>query len=417
MTPKPVEQPRGGETPGRPVEIHPLVDTSGSRQILNNKPDTLPIPSTLEHFPSKKQTAPESFRLDFFGWECDFPKFSGFKVPILKAISNIGISDFYQELTDQTDFEGYVEQISGMAGRQNLNGWATLLLVETLTSKFELPTNQQILFSWILLKKLGYRARVGYRDDHVFLLVSVDSKVYFTPSIKSGELVYIIRTYPGQSFPKDRLFSYPDSPNQAPANTLSLRIESLPILGKSLITRKLYYNGDTIQVPVNRDLVNFYGSYPNCELTVQSNTPLSQGVARNLETYLVPKMSAMNDLEKVNLLLRFVQYGLEYKTDQQQFGREDWLFPEETLFYPFSDCDDRACFLAQLVKQFLGLPSVGLSYSDHVSVAIAMDGIEVGYYIPLNGKKFWVCDPSLIGGRCGDIMKEYREVQPEVIFW
>ena len=52
----------------------------------------------------------------------------------------------------------------------------------------------------------------------------------------------------------------------------------------------------------------------------------------------------------VNRLLRFVQTAFEYKTDEDQFNTENYLFPLETLHYPYSDCEDRSA-LCQIVAK------------------------------------------------------------------
>ena len=42
-----------------------------------------------------------------------------------------------------------------------------------------------------------------------------------------------------------------------------------------------------------------------------------------------------------NILLSFVQQAFDYKTDQDAYGAEKYMFADELLFYPFADCEGR----------------------------------------------------------------------------
>ena len=115
--------------------------------------------------------------------------------------------------------------------------------------------------------------------------------------------------------------------------------------------------------------------------------------------------------------MEFVQFAIAYQSDNQQFGQENYLFPEETLYYPFADCDDRVSLMVQLINRYTGLPSIGLSYPDHISMAIAFKNSLNGAFVSLSGRKYWVCDPTYLGSTCGMVMPAYKNVSPEIIVW
>ena len=73
-----------------------------------------------------------------------------------------------------------------------------------------------------------------------------------------------------------------------------------------------------------------------------------------------------------------MQTAFAYRTDQDQFSREKWMLPEETLFYPYSDCDDRAVLFAWLVRELLELPVIGIQWPGHMAVAVAFDSPASG---------------------------------------
>lgn len=83
----------------------------------------------------------------------------------------------------------------------------------------------------------------------------------------------------------------------------------------------------------------------------------------------------IGDNDDISLLLpsKHVVYGAPYikvLTRKDQFGREKYFFAEETLFYPLSDCEDRAIFFAILIRNLLGLDVIGLDYPGHIATAV-----------------------------------------------
>jgi hypothetical protein len=123
----------------------------------------------------------------------------------------------------------------------------------------------------------------------------------------------------------------------------------------------------------------------------------------------------MDEQRAVNFLLRFVQTSLKYKTDERQFGKENYLFPEETLHYPYSDCEDRAVLFAWLVQTLLGLDVVGLNFPGHVATAVKFNGRVSGDAITYKGNRYIVSDPTYINASAGMTMPDYKNIKPGVI--
>ncbi len=134
----------------------------------------------------------------------------------------------------------------------------------------------------------------------------------------------------------------------------------------------------------------------------------------SLVEQLKPILTGKTKSEALNILLRFVQTAFEYKTDQQQFGKEKCLFAEETLYYPYCDCEDRSIIFAYLVKKLLGLEVIGLDYPGHIATAVKIDNVP-GDYVTVNGKKYLICDPTYINANIGMSMPRYKNVKPEIV--
>jgi hypothetical protein len=110
-----------------------------------------------------------------------------------------------------------------------------------------------------------------------------------------------------------------------------------------------------------------------------------------------------------------VQKSFAYKTDDDQFGHEKYMLADETVFYPYSDCEDRAFFFAYLVKKLVGLDVIGLDYPGHVATAVNFSIDLPGDSVIRNGKKYLVCDPTYINANLGMAMPQFKSVKPDII--
>jgi hypothetical protein len=126
----------------------------------------------------------------------------------------------------------------------------------------------------------------------------------------------------------------------------------------------------------------------------------------------------MNGLEKreiIDLLLDFSQKFTSYATDQDQFGRERYLFAEESLFYPSNDCEDRTILLASLVERYTGLKSIALDFPGHVNLAVNIPGETIGNFINFRGERFLICDPTYINAKSGMLAQQYKSERVKII--
>ena len=83
-------------------------------------------------------------------------------------------------------------------------------------------------------------------------------------------------------------------------------------------------------------------------------------------------------------MIDFVQRAFQYKVDDEQFGEERTLFANETLYYPYSDCEDRSLLYATLVRDLLGLDVVLLDYPEHIATAVKFNQDIDGDYMLIN---------------------------------
>jgi hypothetical protein len=133
-------------------------------------------------------------------------------------------------------------------------------------------------------------------------------------------------------------------------------------------------------VTYNKNSVAFCNAYPQTDFPVFFEARVPALAEQSLLAALGPLVSGRSEVEAVNLLLRFVQTAFDYQTDDDQFGREKYMFVEETLSYPHSDCEDRAILFSFLVRRLTGLEVVGLHYPGHLATAVLFNNAVRGLH-------------------------------------
>ena len=162
--------------------------------------------------------------------------------------------------------------------------------------------------------------------------------------------------------------------------------------------------------------MDFYNTYPHpynkkeqgASWVYYANAPLDQEVQSELYPVLRAAISGKSQKTAANILLNFVQTAFEYKTDNEYWGYERPLFSSETLYYPYSDCEDRSILYSRLIRDLIGLDVVFLHYEGHLATAVAFDEDITGEYVKINGRKYLVCDPTYINASIGMEMPDLK---------
>ena len=125
----------------------------------------------------------------------------------------------------------------------------------------------------------------------------------------------------------------------------------------------------------------------------------------------------MNQKKAIDYLMQFTRHAFMYKNDQNNFGKEKRLSPEQTLLYQYSDCDDRAALFFYLVKEIYNLPMIVMVYPAHVTIAVKLDK-PVGDPILYKGNKYSVCEPTpqMQELRLGQLSPELKNLPFEVVY-
>jgi len=356
--------------------------------------------------------------MHFYGQKLKFNYDPKLKVRLNSRINGNSISNHWSALS-KADYEDLVKQINMQKKPLELNDWGYASLVHMVSQQVNPghPTDQA-LFDWFVLTKAGYRARIAYDDNNVYLLMPTMQKLYGAPYFTFDNVRYYAVSFSGGKKRLGRVFTYDgDYPGaNKPLNMmLAHAINTLP--EDKVKTLKFKYQGKTyhIKAEYDKETIDFLNTYPQMDIKLYFDSKVNPATGSYLLRQLKPLVEGKTEEDAVNLLLRFVQTAFKYKTDEAQFGAENYLFPEETLYYPYSDCEDRAVLFAWLVRNLVGLEVVGLDFPGHIATAVHFNENVKGDALMYEGKRYVISDPTYINANAGMTMPNYKNTRPGVI--
>jgi hypothetical protein len=349
---------------------------------------------------------------DFYGEKSELPEIS--VIHLIMPIDNFNIISFYRSYLKDPNLNNIAVRMKSIAKSLKLNDFGYYLLIQKASQTLFNAINDQVLYTWVSLLRSGLDVKVGYNKNDITLLMNCDNALYNTNFVNVGGSNYYLLYFPGQDQNFTSVQTY-NAEYPGKINPVSIQMKELPTLTDSPVQHKYIFNHDTIKVDINLFLIEYLANYPACRLNLYFNTPFSNKVVLSLDHKLSPLLSGKSEISKINTLLSFIQKSFPYKTDQEQFGKEKYMFCDEAVYYPFTDCDDRSVLLARLVKHFMGLETIGLDYPDHVSVGVKLSNPIKGDYVDFNNSRFFICDPTYIGAKAGMAMDEMKTSKPEVI--
>lgn len=334
----------------------------------------------------------------------------------LRGSREADVADAWKEICKK-DYEQMVKDCMTIKKEKNLSDWAYLLFTKQIgVQLYGAGNTDNIVFlQMFLLNKSGYKARLAKIDEQLKLMVAPAGTIYGTPYLTiGGNKYYVFEPTPGSSM---GIYTYKQDFANA-KNLVCLNIESIPAFSMVEHQRELTSSTGTVKVQtvVNKNLIDFYYDYPQCDVVTHYKTPMSEELRSSLYPQLKTAIAGKSQKDAANILLNFVQTAFEYKTDGEQFGFEKPNFPDETFYYPYCDCEDRAMLYSTLVKDLLGLDTILLDYPNHIASAVRFSETIPGDYVVLDdGSKYLICDPTYIGAPIGSCMDQYKDVAPDVI--
>ena len=343
---------------------------------------------------------------------------SQLRTRVASRMSKKTISDTWSQLS-KADYEPLMEQLSALRKQKNLNDWAFALLVNEVSGAINGANKNSIAFlNWFLLIKANYEARIAYDERSLYLLLPTRQPLYSVSYFTFDGIRFYYVSFDGDDKKLGSVYTYDGRYPDANEPFDMRLISDMTNLQQTQVRRLNFtYEGKEYAVNANYDKarIDFLNTYPQLDLDIYYRSNIASNSAASLHEQLAVLIKDMSQQDAVNFLLRFVQTSLDYKTDEDQFGKENYLFPEETLHYKYSDCEDRSILFAWLVRNLLGLNVVGLDYPGHVAAAVAFTVPVTGDVVSYKGKQYSVTDPTYINANAGMTMPQYNNVTPKVI--
>ncbi|MEI8110952.1 MAG: hypothetical protein WCH59_08160 [Chitinophagia bacterium] len=414
LPPRVVEPPVATPPPAtKPLSKNPTIDEKPASTLPSyNKPSPSGGP------------AKQSLLLQFYGIRFDIPTVDIKTLPRLTGeIDQIQIANFWKSASE-ADLQRLIQSVNIIPAE--IGGGFYAMQRALLTAILKLYSNDAdsthklnnaTLLCWYLLLQNGYDVKIGFRKSKVLLLINMKPEVYGISYYRLGEKLYYLLpeeteagmlqicslNYPGEvkscSFDVSPALSQPADSNKIQFRKFSFQFQNKP---------------QQIELAYFPSHIQYYEQYPQMGF---GNYRQSEEVAlfnREVKKAFSEKMKFLSETEKVQYLLSFAQ-SFPYKTDQQQFGKEKWMFPQEAIYYPYLDCDDRSILFSYLVTLLTDLPVIGLLYPDHICTAVAFNSTVVGTSLMWKGKKYTVCDPTYINSSIGMSMPQYDGVAAKIV--
>ena len=369
----------------------------------------VPLPKVEPAMPNKPM-----FTFTFYGQKCQVPLEDSHRFT-LGSTTEGAVADGWMRLASD-EYLPIIAQCLDYRDKLRLCDWGYVRFVERMTTAF-FPSNQlneARLMQMYILTQSGYKVRIAQANNRLVLLLPSKETIYKYPYLNiRGNKYYVIDSSLrnasfkvfDREFPKEQYFS--------------LRIAEPPMLPVSTISRQFQSKHDkelSAEVDINKNLIDFYNDYPlSAHWDLYSNASLSELVKKQLYPILHSFISGKDKPTAANILLHFVQTAFDYATDDEQFGYERPLFADETLYYPYSDCEDRAILYSILVRELLDLDVVLLHYPDHLATAVCFSTEVSGDYLQVDGRRYIVCDPTYINANIGQAMPQYKKTAINIV--
>lgn len=396
-----------------PVIVKPVIVAKPATEISQ---PSLPGPVS-KYEPVKKPQNKPQVSFEYFGHQVRITKNSRLNKSITGRLNNDSIADFWQALAT-APHKDTINELIKTSENLVLNDWGRALLFNQFVKANGVrDENSRQLVTWFLLTKAGYNARLAY-NQNAYLLLPSQQAIYGVTYFTFKGTRYYALDLNGNALNVGKAYTYSGSHGDGLAK---MNFKHANAMKESPLQRnkKLHfkYNGETFNLNINYDLglIEYSNTVPQLDLSNYPSEGLSSHTAQQLLEQLQPIVQGQSEVEAVNRIMRFVQTAFAYQTDGEQFKTENYLFPVETLHYPYSDCEDRAALFAWIVQSLLKLDVVLLDYPGHVAAAVAFKNPVKGDSYVSNGKRYTVTDPTYINSTAGMSMPQFKKTPPKVV--
>ncbi|WP_147380041.1 hypothetical protein [Segatella copri] len=379
---------------------------------------SLPQPKPISPIYENDKVEEKNFSFSYMGTTCEvrLPKDLNIR---MSGCESCMIATIWKQLATNA-MDNTIRDFLALRLKMQLCDWAYLNLIDTFAQAFCGHGNEAVIMAAFIYSQSGYKMRLGRDCEKLYLLYGSKYGIY-----EKGYIVIEGINYYPLDDKVERMeisdFSFPQE------QSMSLYIENAqkftirPSAKRKLASEQ--YHDVTIDSQVNLNLIQFYNTYPSSEVNgnfmtrwkMYADTPMDESVSQMLYPDIKNKIEGLSDVQAVNQILNWVQTAFQYEYDDKVWGHDRAFFAEETLYYPYCDCEDRAILFTRLVRDLLGLKCILVYYPGHLASAVCFKQQVNGDYISLDGGVYTICDPTYIGAPVGITMPEMDNRSAKVI--
>lgn len=348
------------------------------------------------------KTQPKNLRVDFYTDVFQAKADATLQIDFPLQVSNTAIVDAYTHL-NSSNFQPLLDSLLTYKKEHQLNDWLYYQLVRRVAQQLspkEANYGAYTIYKWFILVKSGYDARLALSHQKMIFYVFNDEDIEDIPFFMIGDKKYMCLNY--HDYGKVNLNDDPPVPvkiNVADADQpFSYKVTRMPDFKPAQdIEKKLEFVYDRkayhFSIKLNTNIQAVFANYPGVDFESYFNIPMTKETYSSLIPLLKKNIARMSEKKGVDYLMRFTRYAFLYENDQENFGKEKRMSPQETLMSAYSDCDDRAALFFYLVKEIYNLPMIALLYPTHITMAVEFRK-PIGEPIRYKGRVYSLCEPT-----------------------
>lgn len=392
--------------------------------VAAERPEPRPAPSRDPSDRSDKSdksdksdsSALPPFEFDFYGMALRIPD-PGLEIP-RTVVDKQDLAARWRALRKDSKARAALASLRALAAELKLNDYLTLEMTRSYVAARHpgAGSASRASLAHFLLVGMGYDVRLGITGDRDgVLLVPLRQDVAEHPFLKlDGQKYYLFMDKKlGKA---DYARTTISTCDVTPDGTLAQVDCALTDL--NLPYKPHHYKVDNgtlhIEGEINANIFPVLRRYPLMQTGDFARSTVQPQVRREIVGQLAAQLKDKPLVQAVDELLKFIQSGFDYATDEEFHGYEKPYFLEENLFYPKNDCEDRAIFYTYMLWNVLGIPNHLIAYPGHESASLVLDDLPAGDSYTYEGRRYLISDPTYIGASTGQCMPDYLNASPVI---
>ena len=339
-----------------------------------------------------------------------------------KDTDNDGVADYY----DINDYVNLAIEVKitkfEVTQKVDLIRWAQIFFeIKIGETEYDINKNNRTWFAWLNQKVTIDHDPIIYDidDSTKDQFTDIEIAMYDYDIIGSNDLIYISDENSGKPIVQfDNKANKLEGTGEITGRKANIWIEVIPyeVEGpeEEKLIRKYFWRFDNrlweLNLEIPKDLYDSYVTanvkrdpFTNKAMSnfVTSNDPVVKELASELLKLV--KEESYTEAEKVNFILKFVQYNVDYQLDEKTKGEiEFWRYPVETLVEKKGDCEDSSVLLASIMDA-LNYDVALLLYAweegnddkfGHLATGLHLNQFNGDYIVDKVGKKYYYCETT-----------------------